>query len=157
SRYNGLALWDARTGKERWSLKSSNENQGKPVTSIAFSPDGNHLAGAVMGNRVFVWSTDDGREKHANGFTRAPDPAAMDGSSDASPGWAAVAFSPNGKRLAASDHDGMVTFWNGETGQRLREWRTGARTAIGMYAGPSYRPIAFSSDGRHLATGDRDT
>jgi len=58
-----------------------------------------------------------------------------------------VRFSPNGRFLAASDWDGMVTLWDVATGQRkltIAEDKAGVHTAV------------FSPDGATLETGSED-
>lgn len=67
-------------------------------------------------------------------------------------GIAAIAFSPDGKRLAIGDYSGRVTLWDGEARRRLG-------VLSGTYTGPrrgdteAVTTVAFSADGRTLATG----
>jgi WD40 repeat protein len=56
-----------------------------------------------------------------------------------------VAFAPDGKVLAALDADGGIRLWERGTGRELRRWKQGS----------GHRgPLAFSPDGRVLASGD---
>jgi WD40 repeat protein len=55
-----------------------------------------------------------------------------------------VAFSPDGKLLAAAHGDGTVEVWDSENGKSMSSFS--ARIGIG--------PISFSPDGRMLATGN---
>ena len=58
---------------------------------------------------------------------------------------AALAFSPDGRRIAATGVGGLVRFWDTETGRVAHE--------IPADGGPSFC-LAFRPDGRHIASGD---
>lgn len=55
----------------------------------------------------------------------------------------AVAWSPNGKRLASARSDGTVQVWNAATGKRLLTYR-GHQDIVGS--------LAWSPDGKHIAS-----
>jgi WD40 repeat protein len=55
-----------------------------------------------------------------------------------------AAFSPDGQRIATGDRDGLVQFWDVDTGREVLEL-TGAAVGEGIDS------LAFSSDGRYLA------
>jgi WD40 repeat protein len=104
---------------------------------VAVRPDGRLLVGSadqyadVPSGRVTGWALADGREVTA------------------------LAFSPDGTRLAVGDTTGHVTLWDGD----LRH-TTGVLTGTADTA-PSSRTeavgaLAFSSDGRTLAVGGAD-
>src|SRR5204863_124610 len=57
----------------------------------------------------------------------------------------ALAFSPDGKRLASGGQDGMVMLWDVASGKELHVCR-GHRFPV--------RDLAFSPDGRTLASGE---
>jgi WD40 repeat protein len=62
-----------------------------------------------------------------------------------------VAFSPDGKLLAAAYDDGYVRLWNPVTGQAVG-------VPLQAYTGPEggVTGVAFSPDGKLLATADAD-
>ncbi len=59
----------------------------------------------------------------------------------------ALAFSPDGKYLAAGSWDGVLTWWDLATRRPLREWEA--------HGGP-VTALAIAPDGRSLATASRD-
>ncbi|WP_354597646.1 hypothetical protein R1Y80_20650 [Streptomyces sp. JL1001] len=63
-------------------------------------------------------------------------------------------FSPDGRYLAMSDHDGRVTLWDGRGSTRLAVLTPGAEGGTGRERRPS--ALAFSADGRSLAVGDAE-
>ncbi|NGO71010.1 DNA-binding protein [Streptomyces boncukensis] len=65
---------------------------------------------------------------------------------------AALAFSPDGKRLAVADDGGQVTLWDGEGRQRLGEL-SGSFTSLDRSSPESVSSLAFSPDSKTLAVG----
>ncbi len=135
-----IKLWDAKTGE----LKRDLGEHFGAVRSVAFSPDGKIMASA--GNHpprwtasVRSWDPQTGAIKSMFFIPRG-DP------------WS-VAFSPDGKLMAAGGiiHEeeddptsGTLLVWNARTGARLI-----SRPLPGVVAS-----IAFSADGKTLATGE---
>jgi WD40 repeat protein/tetratricopeptide (TPR) repeat protein len=109
------------------------------VKGVAFSPDGKHVAGAggnpYLGQTVpypgsvTIWETDSGRMvRSLDGFR------AMTG---------VVAYSPDGKYLAAGCRDGSIRVWYAGTGKVIR-----ALTSAGMGI---LEYFAWSPDSVHIA------
>jgi WD40 repeat protein len=126
-----LVLWDAATGAVLRSLTGPDVR----VAQVAFSPDGALLATAGKTDAAVVrlWQVATGQLL----FT-ARQPGDM-------PAWC-VAFSPDGKTLAAGLEAGEVRLWDVATGrERARLSGHGGRV----------RWIGFHPDGRSLAVAGR--
>jgi len=128
-------LWDVSKGQTRATLSG----QGG-IFALAYAPDGETLAGASGDGMVKIWNADTGREQ-----------ATLRGHTEVA---LCVAFSPNGKILAAGGgalpertRPGSVTLWDVAEGREvlILQGHTGAVFAV-----------AFTLDGRTLATGSND-
>jgi WD40 repeat protein len=123
------------------------EGDRTPVTSIVFSPGGQLLASSTSGGIIQLWNPATGRAVRT-----WPARAGVVVSS--------LAFSPNGKLLASGSGDGTIGLWNPSTGQCLRRLRV---MVPGAHSGDQFQgrgqgvySVAFSPDGRWLATGQED-
>ena len=151
-----LRFWDTVTGKDR-STKLANEFG---VRCLAYAPDGRTLALGGVRTGVKLWDVEQDREKISFPTRR--------GTAFGSVGIHSLAFSPDGKRLAAGDEEGLVTIRNLENAAEEWTWKAhlGAVTrpieqdpniigfgATTTYPGPGVLGLAFSPDGKTLATG----
>jgi WD40 repeat protein/class 3 adenylate cyclase len=117
-----VRLWDVETGTELYALA----NLSGGVNSVAFSPDGKHIA-ADSDNGVEVWETETGQPvREFSGIERV---------------WR-VAFSADGKFVAAAANDGAA-LWDATTGHLLRQFSDGS----------GLNSVAFSPDGNFILTG----
>jgi RNA polymerase sigma factor (sigma-70 family) len=147
----GLKLWDAQARRELTTLQDPTDGHGLP-TAVAFSPDGRTLASGasrvstktgkvakVLLGAVKLWDVKTGAEKTT---LRVP-----------SVEVSAVAFSPDGKTLAAGGGVGGVK----EHGE-VKVWDLATLEERTFFRGDTGRvtSVAFSPDGKTLAAGMHD-
>jgi WD40 repeat protein/tRNA A-37 threonylcarbamoyl transferase component Bud32 len=105
--------------------------RGNPVESLAFSPDGTHLATTGGGDDVRVWRVADGKQLRILGYPE---------------GARAVTFSPDGSKLVAAGRHG-IRVWDSLTGLESKDflWECDCRL------------IDWLPDGKTLAVDGRGT
>jgi WD40 repeat protein len=127
--YDGaVRLWRAETGVLEDQLRPPGKRS--PVTAVAFNSHGSRLV-AASGTRTVVWNL---RRKAA--------PLVQSHASDVF----AVAFSPDGGRVATGDSDGLARVWTLRTGDAAE--LNGHETKI--------TSLAFSPTGGSLVTASED-
>jgi RNA polymerase sigma factor (sigma-70 family) len=135
-----VRLWSADSGRELRRLQAGAHS----AYAIAFSPDGTLLAVGGWKGTTGLWAPATGKL-----VRRIDDPSEQIG---------ALAFSPDGRTLALAGD--AVRLWEVATGQ-LHATRTGhsqwdVAGCRFTYTGP-VSALAFSRDGRYLASGGIDT
>jgi WD40 repeat protein len=134
-----VTIWDAQSGRQLFQFRAHE----KHARDVAYSPDGRLLATASWDNTVKIWDAKTGQllrelEAHRTGVSK-------------------VAFSPDGQRLASvgwvrmrdeRGAAGEMKVWDVTTGQSLL-------TVPGH--GGRMDCVAFSPDGKRLATGSSDS
>jgi eukaryotic-like serine/threonine-protein kinase len=126
-----IKVWNIKTGKVIKTLEKAHSGY---ACSVAFNLDGKHLASVGADKLVKVWDWTTGENK----FDAPCDAVHTFGAAYA------AAFSPDGQQLAAGS-DGEVRVW---------DWRN--RHLLYTFPGDEKHRIsvAFSRDGRRLATGN---
>lgn len=176
-----IHLYDLSTGKKRHELT---ENDGE-VKCLAFAPDGRRLASASSyGRVVYIWDTSSGKEVHrlrgvggwVFSMAFSPDGKLLaEGSNDSINIWdmttgkkvleleqdgvfGAVAFSPDGRELAAVCMDKLITLyrWDLTTGKLVgvpapSDTNLHRNTSNNSFAGQL--ELAYMAHGRHLLLG----
>ncbi|MEB3358136.1 MAG: GUN4 domain-containing protein [Synechococcales bacterium] len=130
-----IKLWDVQTGKLRRTIRLD-ESDGI-VRSLLISADGRRLATATNRNTLQLWNAQTGQ------LIRT----LVDEAINLRPEMA-IAFSADGQSLATTDTDHSIKLWNASTGARI--------ITLKGHAEPP-RDLAFSRDGRFLASSDGET
>lgn len=136
---NVVRVWEAATGKEVHTLGWSTFNPEMPspsLHSLAFSSDSNLLA-VESWNSLVVRHLADGSLHSKLKPTQ----------SKQNQGILAIAFSPDGKCIAAGVGDQVVTLWNLADGKELRHLRG--------HGDPVF-VLRYAPDGKTLAAGSSD-
>src|SRR5262249_5778567 len=138
-----VRLTEVNTGKE---IRRISGEQNTAASAIAYAPDGKTLAFSYS-NQIYMHEAETGKELHKIGV-----PLAV----------TALAFAPDGRTLAAKAQDRSIYLLETATGNRkhrLGEDQTGQRlnAAILRFASGDLAALAFSPDGRTVATGDGNT
>src|SRR5439155_3834904 len=93
---------DARTGAN---LRTLQGNAGSSLSSVAYRPDGQHLAAGSRDGMVLVWNTQGRRALSLRG--------------EGGP-VRRVAYSPDGRLLAGVTDDYRLHLWHADTGRPAR-------------------------------------
>jgi WD40 repeat protein/class 3 adenylate cyclase len=128
-------IWDASTGTEIFTLAGHTEF----IFRLAFSPDGKHLASAGFDGIVKVWSLEASHE-----VLTIP----------TMPFFSRFALSPDGTKIAVNGvfdpitgRNSLLMVWDAENGEHIFQQEADENKGMA---------VAFSPDGREIATGGFD-
>jgi WD40 repeat protein len=127
-----VPIWDVEAGIELEPLRDGI----RAVRSAAFSPDGTKLA-------VGSWISDGQPERAIVTLWEWPTRRRQAELGPVENNINALAFSPDGGRMAVADSSGRVRLWDVGAGEELARWKAHESGIFGL---------AFSPDGRQFAT-----
>lgn len=130
-----IRLWELNSRNELFRFSSISSSDG-PLETVAYSPDGKLLAAGARSGAIHLWNARNSQHL-----------AVIPGRSSGTNG---LAFSPNSERLASLGN-GSVRVWNIQ--DRSEVWSK----SLGQSYLTDLSPIAYSPNGRLLATGHTDS
>lgn len=139
NRPGSVTLWNSATGEQlaRWT------EPDPTIRCIAVSRDGKTVAAGSWEGTVAQWNRQSGRRTVLANLPRVH--------------INCLDFSPDGEVVAAGDMDGVIRRWEVATGKELKELSLPPAPTTDPYPSISgVEHLAFSSDGRLLASGSHD-
>ncbi|KAJ2929070.1 hypothetical protein H1R20_g8021, partial [Candolleomyces eurysporus] len=147
-----IRLWDAQTGQP---VLEPILGHSDHVSSVAFSPDSKYIVSGSDDKTIRLWDAQTGQ------------PVLEPMTCHSNYVWS-VAFSPEGKYIVSGSADNTIRLWDAQTGQpalepmidnTIRVWdaQTGQQALEPITGHGEYvTSVAFSSDGRYIASGSAD-
>ena len=136
-------------------------HQMPTISALAFSPDGTRIVNATMEGQIQMWDAEMGIEltslveQEPDGATHEVKDGGMTVTTSYKDPIFVLAFSPNGKRLAAGSQE-QIRLWNMETGN----WGKGISSINNREENRAVfhgsQALVFSPDNMILVNGDRN-
>ena len=133
-------MWEAASGRELLTLKG----HSAPISSVAFSPDGQRIVTGSGDQTAKVWEAASGREL-----------LTLKGHSNA---IRSVAFSPDGQRIVTGSWDQTAKVWEAASGRELLTLKGHSECDLvcGLFPGrPADCHRQLGSDGQGVGGGQR--
>jgi eukaryotic-like serine/threonine-protein kinase len=137
----GVTLWDLTAGQHCVLSGHTDDGQQRPVSQVAFSPDGRSLISAADDGQVILWDLATPRPDRMKPRTLIKLDQPVTG----------LAFSPDGRHLATAGADKWARLWDVATWQERHKFPTDFPTR-------SLMRLAFSPNSQLLAcAGENNT
>jgi WD40 repeat protein/serine/threonine protein kinase len=130
-----VTVWDLATDKALCAFQKQAE-----VTSVAFSPDGRHVASGLANGAIEFWEVTTGLVsltlgQHKNGV-------------------AGLAFSPDGKLLASASESGTVKVWSLTTEEEVRAFPERVGGGLLVFSPDSLRLACLAAEKKNVRVWD---
>jgi WD40 repeat protein len=136
-----VQLWDVATGKAGRKLEGSTDW----LLTLAFSPDGKTLAAGGFDGKLRLWEVGSGKKLLE---VEAQPPAPPNTPPPPANVLAALAFSPDGKTVAAGGSEARIHLFQTSDGKLVRSLPGHTSTVTGLAFHPSGNLLASSSKDR---------
>jgi WD40 repeat protein/DNA-binding SARP family transcriptional activator len=137
--------WDTTNGKELFTVTGHTAYQQFAGVTLAYSPNGSQLA-TSDGDKVHIWDISAAMQGPALNPGSATPKEVLTLRGHAA-GIQAIAYSPDGTRIATGGIDNAITVWDAATGKEL----------LTLAGHKSYiTGLAFSPDGKRIASASND-
>ncbi len=146
-----IQLWDSETGNTLSTLPLPKEGRDHIITALAFAKDNTRLISLDDVCKITHWDVNTSSAKHRSKRVEF---------------YEAVAVSQDSNTFATGDNDGKIRLRNTTTNRQLMsfggdDWLWGSlKSLLGWTEGSSQdkevRALAFSADGKMLASGSED-
>ncbi len=140
---NRAIIWDTKNYRAQQTFM----RHTSAVEVVSWAADGKTVATSSHGGLIRVWNSADAQEVHGYYL-------------DAQVPMRALAFAPTGMQLATGGDDGIIRVWNGVACQLQMKDQFGMRCVDTPQrfhlANSALRTLAWSPDGRFLASGSND-